>query len=159
MVSLLQKIGIVVLIILVLGLSVAMFVQQPKPPVIPYKPSTLISIDSSPHSSNITQGSTLNVNLTITSSLDIPLSLPFENLSLSGYNNTSWKSSTLQEKIYNYSFTENPLVLPPNETRSCILTVFFAKDAPVGDYLLYIDYGNSSLTHVGGSSLFVSVKS
>jgi hypothetical protein len=155
-----QKICLVVLAVLLVGVSVAIVTQQTKPPPqIPYKHPPMISIDSSPNSPNTTRGATLNVTLTVTSALDVALSLPLENVTLSGYNNTSWKAQMPQEQVFTFWFSENPLVLPPNGTRSCVLTLTFAADAPVGDYVLYVYYGNRSLTHVGASTLFMAVKS
>lgn len=117
----------------------------------------MIFSDYSPSQITVAQGSTFQVNITLTCYLDTELSLPFENLSLRGYNNTSWQSSTPQEKIFNYTFSENPLILPPNGKGSCILTVTFANDAPVGDYLLFVKYGKTDLTYVAGGNLRVTV--
>lgn len=73
--------------------------------------------------------------------------------------NDSQSHSPPQEKTLNYTFSNNPMIIPPNGKNSCILTVTMADDAPVGRYRLYIKFGNSDITYVGGHSLIVTVNS
>ena len=49
---------------------------------------------------NVTQGSTLQVNVTLTSLTDQELTIPFENLTLAGFNNTAWDNSIPQNKLF-----------------------------------------------------------
>ncbi len=128
-------------------------------PVIPQKQLPMIFEDYSPRTSIASQGSTVRVNLTLSSSFDTEFPLPFRNITISSFNGTSWDSSVPREKIFNYTFSQNPLPLPPRGDNSCIITVNLANDVPIGEYRLFVRYGNASLTHVTGSSFRITVTS
>lgn len=157
MASQLQKVA-VALVILALVSTLTVFYWVNSQASMPIKhPPEIIFDDYFPDKLNVTQGATLQVNMTITSCLDTELSLPFENLTIKTYNTTTWDSSKPQEKIFNYTFSQNPLILPPNGNNSCILTLKMAKDAPIGEYQMYVKCGNTTLTYVGGSNFKLTV--
>ena len=106
---------------------------------------------------NVTQGSTLQVNVTLTSLTDQELTIPFENLTLAGFNNTAWDNSIPQNKLFNYTFSTNQLVLQPHESKSTVVTLEIAEDAPLVKYLFYIELGNSQVTQLSAVGLPVRV--
>ena len=106
---------------------------------------------------NVSQGSTLQVNVTLTSNTDQELTIPIENLALSGFNNTSWGTSIPQNKVFNYTFSASKLVLQPYESNSTVLAVDIADDAPLGQYALSIELGDWQVTYVGDIGLTITV--
>lgn len=106
---------------------------------------------------NVTQGSALQVNVTLTSRADQELTIPIENLTLSGFNNTRWDTSIPQNKVFNYTFSTNQLVLQPHGSNSTVLTINVAEDASLGQYVFTIELGNWQVTHFGGISVIVRV--
>jgi hypothetical protein len=121
------------------------------------KPPPMISSVLSPFDSTIAQGATFQVNVTLTSFLDIEISIPID-LSLMAYNNIH-PSPLPQEKIFNYTISPNPVIIAPNGTNSSILTVKLAEDAPIGDYMMYVTFGNWQLTNVSGETFMIRVAS
>ncbi|MGD6851830.1 MAG: hypothetical protein ACQCN6_07215 [Candidatus Bathyarchaeia archaeon] len=105
---------------------------------------------------NVTQGSTWQKNITLILSLDEKVAIPFENLTILSYNKTSILPDS-QEKILNYTFSDNPLILSPHEYNTTVLTVTMAEDAPVGRYVLIANLGNSNITNISAYSLVVRV--
>jgi hypothetical protein len=100
-----------------------------------------------------TQGETQQFNLTFSISKPRPkISLPIGNLNLTGYNssrydaldwrNWVWNSSLVQEAIFNYSLSQNPIVLQSGVSNSTILTLNWARDAPTGRYTIAIPLRN-----------------
>jgi hypothetical protein len=158
-----KKVILPVVIMVVLALFLALigyyWINRPKTenPEIPYKPTTMFSDSFSPFDLTVAQGATYQLTITLTTPCDTEISVPFENLSLTIYNNAVWHSSTPQERIFNYTFSPNSLTLQPYGTNSSILTVNMAEDAPIGRYVMYVTYGNSQLTHVGGNIFWVTV--
>jgi hypothetical protein len=147
----------IILLLVVVPIVIIRFSFQ-SPIEVPYKPPPMISGTYSPSSFLTTsQGSTFQVNITQTSKLDTELSLPFESLEIMAYNNSAAPSPPQQQTL-NYTFSPKTLVISPQGTNSTILTVTMADDAPVGEYLLYLRYGNSNITHVAGHSLIVTVE-
>jgi len=121
------------------------------------KPFPLISISVYPNyykMENISQGATFQENITITSQVETQVPL---NLTLIGYNNTSWISSAPQEELFNYTFTPNELNLNENGSSSSILTIQLAEDLLLGRYVFYIGVGKEQITHVGGNTINVEV--
>ena len=110
---------------------------------------------------NVSQGSALQINVTLTSRADYELTVTLENLTLNGVNNssdyTSWDTSIPQNKVLNYTFSINQLVLQPHGSKSTVLTVNIAEDAPLGQYALTVELGNAQVTYVGGIGLTVRV--
>lgn len=106
---------------------------------------------------NVTQGSTLQVNVTLTSFADQKLTVPIENLTLAGFNNKAWDNSLSQNELFNYTFSNNELILQPYETNSVVLTLKVAEDAPLVQYLFYVELGNWEVTHFGGIGLTLRV--
>lgn len=147
----------IAIILLLVVLPILIIRLSYQPPEIPYKPPPMIKGTYSPSSFlTISQGSTFQVNITQTSMLDTELILPFNSLEIMAYNNSASKSPPQQQTL-NYTFSPNPVVISPQGTNSTLLTVTMANDSPVGKYLLYLRYGNSNITHVGGHSLIVDV--
>ena len=130
-------------------------------PVPSYKPIPVIAPSLDPadyEETNTTQGATFQQTLTVLSTAAIQIQIPLS-LKLTGYNNSAYASSAPQEEIFNYTFNPNVLDLNPDENQSSILTVEVADDAPLGKYVLNVELGNASLTHLGGYTFFVNVAS
>ena len=124
-----------------------------------YKPIPLVfpSLDPADYdTTNVTQGATFQQNLTVLSRAEIQLQIPLS-LKLTGSNNSAYTSSTPQDRIFNYTFNPNLLVINPDESRCAILTVEVANDAPLGLYVLKVELGNASLTHLSGCTFSVTV--
>jgi hypothetical protein len=138
-------------IAVVLAWVFAIVVFHPQPagtPVVSFSSSmsTLNTKDM-----NVTQGTTVQVNLTFTETLDTQVTIPIENLKLIAYNQTVdysnwdsryWNTSLIQEKVFNYSFSLNRLTLQPAKSNSTIITINVAQDAPTGRYELSLYSGN-----------------
>jgi hypothetical protein len=122
-----------------------------------YHDPPLLYVNLSTWRENITQGSTLKVNVTLISRADQELTIPIENLKLAGFNNTAWNNHIPQNKLFNYTFSNNELVLQPNESKSTVLTLEIAEDAPLVEYLFYIELGNSQITQLEAVSLTIGV--
>ena len=122
-----------------------------------YHDPPLLDVNLSTWRENITQGSTLKVNVTLISRADQELTIPIENLKLAGFNNTAWDNPIPQNKLFNYTFSNNELVLQPNESKSTVLTLEIAEDAPLVEYLFYIELGNSQITQLEAVSLTIGV--
>lgn len=149
----------ITIILLLVALAILIIQFSSQPPEIPYKHPPMISGTYSPSSFlTVYQGSNFQVNITQTSMLDTELSLPFESLEIMAYNDSTAPSPPQQQTL-NYTFSPNPLEIAPKGTNSTLLTITMANDAPVGKYLLYMRFGNSNITHVGGHSLIVTVES
>jgi len=128
-------------------------------PVPSYKPLMLIFPSLNPAdygTTKITQGAIFQQNLTVLSKAEIQIQIPLS-LKLTGYNNSAYTSSTPQDRIFNYTFNPNLLVINPDESQSSIITIEVANDAPLGLYVLNIELGNASLTHLSGHTFFVNV--
>lgn len=136
------------------------FRSFPSPPErgdVIYHTPPLVDANLSSWGDNVTQGSTLQVNVTLISRTDQELTIPIENLTLAGFNNTAWDNSIPQNKLFNYTFSTNQLVLQPHESKTTVLTLEIAEDAPLVQYLFYIELGNSQVTHLGAVSLAIRV--
>ena len=125
---------------------------------IPPKPRQMVNSDVSPFHVTVAQGVTFQVNITLTSLLDTEISIPLENLLLRFSNYTLYDSAP-QEKIFNYTFSPNPLTLAPTNSNSSILTVKLAEDAPIDNYTMSIAFGNSQLTHRTGDTFRLTITS
>ena len=100
---------------------------------------------------NVTQGLSLQENLTLTSTTDQSITIPIENLTVTYYNSivnlNSWindngNHSLIQQQAFAYSFSQNQLVLQPHLSNSTILTINLTENAPLGQYSLDILLGN-----------------
>lgn len=100
---------------------------------------------------NASQGTTLKMNLTLTSITSLQIAIPLENLKLTAYNSTidytnnwdstGWNTSIIQERVLNYSFGLSQLTLQPNMSNSTTITIKVAENAPSGRYTLDINLG------------------
>ena len=106
---------------------------------------------------NATQGSNQQFNLTLALLDDSQkLSVPLENITLTGYNSTIshdlylnwdnryWNKSLVQETVFNYTSSVNPVILQSATPVSTILTLQWSNDAPVGRYTIDVDLGKFS---------------
>ena len=101
---------------------------------------------------NASQGTTQQVNLTLSSMSSAQIAIPIENLKLTAYNSTidygdnwdtsSWNTSIVQQSVFNYSFSVSQITLQPNMSNSTIITIKWAGNAPTGRYTLYINLGD-----------------
>lgn len=102
---------------------------------------------------NVTQGSTLLINITFTSITNQPIEIPIENLTLSTYsdkiNPNVWSNtgytSLIQDNVFTYSYGPNSVIVQPYTANSTILTVKFADNSPVGQYYLESNLGRAIL--------------
>ena len=100
---------------------------------------------------NITQGSTLLINITFTSITNQPIEIPIENLTLSTYsdkiNPNVWSNtgytSLIQDNVFTYSYDPNSVIVQPYTANSTVLTVKFADNSPAWVILLRIEFGSS----------------
>jgi hypothetical protein len=135
-----------------------------------YPPST------NSFSFNITQGKPATINVTLTSlsnqtEFTIPLYLAvgaFENQPTpkmitsppSPYPVLPWPShddSPDITKPFEASFSPNPLVLKPNESKSVTLAITALEDAKPGVYTMLIELGNGEQTGLGGATFYLTV--
>jgi len=98
---------------------------------------------------NVTQGNDLKVNVTITSTGPEEL-VYVDNVQLWWYNpkvnlhtwyyppNTG-NDSSIQTSAFSYSSSPNPVSLQPSMSNSTILTLYIEKNAPTGQYSMYIN--------------------
>jgi hypothetical protein len=96
------------------------------------------------YSLNASQGTTLKVNLTLSSLTSATIAVPMQSLTLTAYNSNSGIGNTtlIQQSVFNYSFSLNQLTLQPEMSNSTTITINFAKDAPTGRCYLDINLGN-----------------
>ncbi len=102
------------------------------------------------------QGQTQQFNLTLymLEGSRPKISLPVENLTLTGYNSTlqdainwnnrDWNKSLIQKSVFNYSLSKNPITLQPDAANSTVITFQWADDAPVGRYTIDVHLGEFS---------------
>jgi hypothetical protein len=110
----------------------------------------------------VSQGSALQLNVTLTSRTEQKLTIAPQNLTLNGVSNSSdypsWDTSIPQSEVLSYAFDAEQLVLQPYESNSTVLTISIAEDAPLGQYALSIDLKNVQGTQqVGGIGLTITV--
>jgi hypothetical protein len=98
---------------------------------------------------NVTQGNDLKVNVTITSTGPEELVL-VKNIQVWWYNPKvnlyTWYSppntgndSVIQTSAFSYSSSPNPVSLQPSMSNSTIITFHIEKNAPIGQYSMYIN--------------------
>ena len=117
-------------------------------------PPILYTPSISPQIINASQGSTQQVNLTLTSICSTKIAIPIENLTINGYttgisynvNASSPWSTYGQENVFNYSFNLNQLILQPFKSNSTIITIhltdsFMQQPTTLGSYSLDINFG------------------
>jgi hypothetical protein len=123
---------------------------------------------------NLTQGSTQQVNFTLTSITDqiliIPLDfrlLAFHSETYSGELDSLISSNdptrfryneNAQDKLFNYAFSCNQLILQPHQSNSTIITLEIADIAPSGFYAFSIRLGNSEVTQRKSCQLDVVIE-
>jgi hypothetical protein len=99
---------------------------------------------------NVTQGETIELNLTFTSNTNKQIIIPLENLSIISYNSTisysdwytsTWNKTVAEQYVFNYTFGVNQLTLQPSELNSTTLTINLAENAPTGRYELELITG------------------
>jgi len=151
-----EVISIILTVIVIIGLVYAALILN-RPPT--STPITLYTYIISPQNTglttdvmNITQGGTDQVSLTLRALHSPQIEVPIENLKLTAYNSTidysnnwdtsSWNTSIVQQKVFNYSFTLSQLTLQPNMSNFTIITIKLADNAPTGRYALEINLGN-----------------
>jgi hypothetical protein len=134
-------------------------------PLIECKLSNLREEDTTVYIMNVTQGSTQQVDFTLTSKTDqeltIPLDLELMVLHSETYNgeldcffpspdtaNCYYYNQSAQNKLFNYTFSPSQLGLQPHQSNSTIITLEIVKDAPLGFYAFNIMLGNfGGVTH------------
>jgi hypothetical protein len=99
---------------------------------------------------NVTQGDDLEVNVTVTStgleelifvkSIEVWWYNPEVNL-YTWYYPPIGNASAIQTNAFSYSSTPNPVSLQPYMSNFTIVTLHIAKDAPTGQYSMYINLG------------------
>ncbi len=110
-----------------------------------------------------TQGSNQQFNLTLATFDSRPkISLPIDNITITGYNSTIsydrylnwnnryWNKSLVQETVFNYTCSVNPVILQSDAPVSTIITFQWAHDAPVGRYTIDVSLGQFSFLSTPG---------
>ncbi len=113
---------------------------------------------------NATQGATLPINLTFTSLTNQPIEIPIENLTLSTYSSTinpkvwadTGNASFVQDNVFTYSFSLNPIVVQPAMPNSTTLKIKFALNAPVGQYYLDLRLGRVMMINTQSQANYYS---
>jgi hypothetical protein len=123
---------------------------------------------------NVTQGSTHQINFTLTSIADQQLTIPLD-FRLSAFHSETYNgeldsfipsndptrfyyNESAQDKIFNYAFSQNQLILEPFGSNSTIITLEMADIAPSGFYAFGINLGNWEVTHRKTCQLDVMVE-
>jgi hypothetical protein len=141
-------ISIILIVIVIVGLVVYFdysSIRNKSPAGTP----PLLYSNNFPQPINASQGTTQQVNLTLTSYQSPEIAIPIENIMIAGYtsaiyygfNGTSPWSTSAQETVFNYSFSLSQLILQPNMSNSTIITINLANNAPLGSYSLDIHLG------------------
>ncbi len=117
-------------------------------------PPLLYTSSISPQIINATQGTIQQVNLTLTSLCSTKIAIPIENLTINGYtigtrynvNESQPWSTSAQERVFNYSFSLNQLILQPFKSNSTVITIhltdsFLQQPTTLGSYSLVINLG------------------
>jgi hypothetical protein len=126
---------------------------------LPFKPLPLIDFDKQYLTSkviNLTQNTDFLVNLTITSTADKKLEIPF---SLELYSIFREGVQDLNPEVsgFDYWFEPSSIVLEPSGSNSTLLTVRFSPDADTVEYDFRVQFGKSDAHHVGGTVLRIEV--
>jgi hypothetical protein len=146
-------ISITLILIVIVGLVVYFdYNSSSKTPA--STPPLLYTPSISPQIINASQGSTQQVNLTLTSICSAEIVIPIENLTINGYttatsynvNASSPWSISVQERVFNYSFSLNQLILQPFKSNSTMITIhltdsFTQQPTTLGSYSLEINFG------------------
>ena len=123
---------------------------------------------------NVTQGSIQQVNFTLTSKTDQMLTIPLDFRLLDFFSETYngeldsfiptndptrfRYNESAQDKLFNYDFSYNELILQPFESNSTIITLEIADIAPLGFYAFSVRLGNWEVTHRKSWQLSVVVE-
>ncbi len=103
---------------------------------------------------NTSQGANLRIDVTFNSVVDEKVNVTLENLKIYAFNSsaiysdwdvTSWNTSINQERVLNYSFSQNEVTLQPKGSNSVIVEVNVANDAPSGSYAVNINLDSGKL--------------
>ena len=123
---------------------------------------------------NLTQGSTQQINFTLISQTNQILTIPLD-LMLVGFHSETYNgeldsfipsnnptrfryNESAQDKIFNYAFSRNELILQPHESNSTIITLEIADIAPSGFYAFSVRLGNWEVTQRKSFQLDVVVE-
>ena len=131
----------------------------------------------------VTQGSSISINVTLTSlsnqtEFTVPLYLAigaYQNQPLKpGYkvittppapysSQLPWPAgdidSSTEPKPFTATFDSNPIVLKQNETKTTSLTIHAAANTSLGAYSMVVELGNWQQTNVGGTTFQLTVQS
>ena len=158
-------VSIVLIIISVLIFEYINFLSTPshlpENPVPPTYYTTTISLVNSPEIpneagpppdfyANITRGNELKISINVTSTGLSPVLVIVQKISVWWYNPTvnlsTWywppnnsTDTNIQESAFSYSASPNSVNLQLSSSNSTIITLNIAKDAPVGQYSMYIN--------------------
>ncbi len=144
----------IILIVIVLVSLVVYFDYSSASKTPASTPPLLYTPSISPQIINASQGSTQQVNLTLTSLCSTKIAIPLENLTINGYtigisynvNASSPWGTSVQERVFNYSFSLNQLILQPFKSNSTMITIyltdsFLQQPTTLGSYSLDINFG------------------
>jgi hypothetical protein len=126
---------------------------SPTPYVYPYiKQLPSYVIEPSSWQANVTQGESLQINLTLISFLNETATFA-PKIQLAGYGNAEWDPSKDSTKVYNATFTQERLVLKPFGNATITLAMNFSQDAQLGRYLFDVSFSSNldSSSVVGAS--------
>jgi len=110
----------------------------------------------------LTQGSTQQVNFTLTSKTDQKLTIPLDFWLLAFHSETYngeldsfipsnnptrfHYNQSAQDELFNYTLSHNQLILQPHQSNSTIITLNIAEIAPFGFYAFSVRLGNWEVT-------------
>ena len=98
-----------VIILLLVIVGAISLTNNSQPPQIPYKHPPMISGSYVPSNVNVSQGSTFEINITLTSLLETELILPFESIDVMGFNDSS--TNIPKGILFSFNFDKNPLII------------------------------------------------
>ena len=147
-------ISVILIAIVIVGLVVYSGYSSNRTKLPASTPLLLYISSISPQIINASQGTTQQVNLTFTSMCSTEIAIPIENLTINGYTigisynvnaSSSW-STSVQETVFNYSFSLNQLILQPFKSNSTMITIqltdsFLQQPTTLGSYSLDINFG------------------
>jgi hypothetical protein len=116
--------------------------------------------------SNVTQGTTLHVNITFHSLTYQAIEIPLENLTVNGYSDvinthvsgSFGNASLIHNNAFTYCFSLNHIVVQPSMSNSTVLTINFANNIPLGQYDFLVRTDRIKLIDSQSQSYFTAVE-
>jgi uncharacterized membrane protein len=123
---------------LLLSIGIVLYCQNFVLPQL-YSDRVEVSFNWSPLQVNVTQGESFVVNGTLFNESYNQTTNAGLGYQLACIDNVSyWENASIWGQILNATFTPNPVFLEPHQVKSIELTITIAKDAPTGEYQVFL---------------------